>query len=44
MEVARIKQTPPDLDKRLRRESSNEEEMEAEEIASGQPDPYGMFG
>ena len=37
-------QTRPDLDKRPRRGSDNEEEMAAEDSAGGQPDLYGMLG
>ena len=37
-------QTRPDLDKRPRRGSDNEEEMAPEESAGGQPDLYGMLG
>lgn len=44
MEVTRMTQTRPDLDKRPRRGSDNEEEMAAEDSAGGQPDLYGMLG
>ena len=37
-------QARPDLDKRPRRGSDNEEEMAPEESAGGQPDLYGMLG
>ena len=44
MEVTRMTQTRPDLDKRPRRGSDNEEAMAAEDSAGGQPDLYGMLG
>ena len=44
MEVTRMTQTRPDLDKRPRRGSVNQEEMAAEDIADGQLDLYGMLG
>ena len=44
MEATRMTQTRPDLDKRLRRGSDNEDEIAAEDSAGGQPDLYGMLG
>ena len=44
MEVRRMTQTHPDLDKRPRREADNVEEMVAQDSAGGQPDLYGILG
>ena len=44
MEVTRMTQTRPDLDKRPRSGPDNEEEKAVEGSAGGQPDLYGMLG
>ena len=44
MEVTRMTQTRPDLDKRPRRGIGDEEELPVEEAAAEQSDVYGMLG
>ena len=44
MEVTRMTQTRPDLDKRPRSGIGDEEDLPVEEAAAEQPDLYGMLG
>ena len=44
MEVTRLTQARPDLDKRQRRGSDREDEVQTEETTAGSPDLYGMLG